>query len=525
MKISTKLFSVAIPQKKFLKSLFFIFGLLIVSGIALIGVFHKGFFISDDGNWMVIRFSAFYEALRSGQLPVRFLPRLGNGFGYPVANFLYPLFMYLAVPFKLFGASYIFSIKIILAASLLFSAIFAFLWLQSLFTPVAAFIGATIYLLFPYHLWDLYKRGSVGELLALAIIPFIFWQIQKKETLLVGVGLGLLILAHNTLAVCFLPIIFLYVLLQKFSLKNTIMVGAIGFGVSAFFWIPALAEKNLTVFDKTLVASFYGYFLSQYDFYLVGAISLVVLVASLFLIKKFNRLALSMFCLAVFSIFMVFPQSGFLWKLLPITQYIQFPYRLLSITISSITFLSAWTFMHLPKRMKLIFGIMLLSVAILSARPVLFPSGYQYYPDSFYATNQDTTTVHGEYMPTWVQQLPQGKTSKLSVEKGQALFAQLPGRQMNFLIGAVRQSTIEVHMIYYPGWTVIVDGKDVPTLVDSPYGFFAFPLTKGTHTVLLTFRETPLRLGSDIISIVSLVFVCFSLLKNRAKLHAYEKNN
>ena len=65
---------------------------------ALLPLFHKGFFLTDDGEWMIIRFSAFHQALRDGQFPVRYLSRLNHGYGYPVASFLYPGFMYLSEP-------------------------------------------------------------------------------------------------------------------------------------------------------------------------------------------------------------------------------------------------------------------------------------------------------------------------------------------------------------------------------------------------------------------------------------------
>src|SRR3989344_474432 len=58
-----------------------------------------GFYTSHDGEWMVIRLTAFHQALREGQLPVRWLPRLNQGYGYPVTNFLYPLPFSLAEPF------------------------------------------------------------------------------------------------------------------------------------------------------------------------------------------------------------------------------------------------------------------------------------------------------------------------------------------------------------------------------------------------------------------------------------------
>src|SRR5258706_6634400 len=82
---------------------------------ALLGVFHSGFFVSDDGHWMIIRLSAFYEGLSSGQFPVRFLPRLNEGLGYPVADFLYPLFLYIAALLHIIKIPFILDITILLA--------------------------------------------------------------------------------------------------------------------------------------------------------------------------------------------------------------------------------------------------------------------------------------------------------------------------------------------------------------------------------------------------------------------------
>lgn len=66
----------------------------------------SGFFITDDGEWMIIRLSAFYQSLADGQFPVRFLGRLNNSYGYPVSNFLYPGFLYLGSLLHILGASF-----------------------------------------------------------------------------------------------------------------------------------------------------------------------------------------------------------------------------------------------------------------------------------------------------------------------------------------------------------------------------------------------------------------------------------
>src|SRR3989344_2018785 len=183
------------------KHYFFILFLLLIPSVY--SLFLPGFFQSDDGEWMVIRFSAFYQALADGQFPVRFLGRLNFGYGYPVADFLYPGFMYLATPLQILGLGFVNSIKIILLISMVGGAIFTFAWLSKLFDKTSALIGSIFFAYTPYHLFDLYKRGSVGEVLSIGILPFILWQLERKSVFWTVIGIFLLILAHNTLAVLF----------------------------------------------------------------------------------------------------------------------------------------------------------------------------------------------------------------------------------------------------------------------------------------------------------------------------------
>jgi len=81
-------------------------------------------------------------------------------------------------------------------------------------------IGALCFTYFPYHLFDLYKRGSIGEIIGLAVVPLSFGRLKEKIYWLSSLGLALLILSHNTLALLFLPIILIYLILQKLILKK-----------------------------------------------------------------------------------------------------------------------------------------------------------------------------------------------------------------------------------------------------------------------------------------------------------------
>src|SRR3989344_8398866 len=161
-----------------------ILGLLIIPSIWFLLL--PGFFESDDGEWMVIRFSAFYQAFADGQFPVRFLGRLNHGYGYPVANFLYPGFMYFAVPIHILGLNFVSSIKAVLVFSMLGTAIFSYFWLSKIFGRLSAIVGVVALTYTPYHLFDLYKRGSVGELFAFVWVAFILWMIEAKNAIFVS---------------------------------------------------------------------------------------------------------------------------------------------------------------------------------------------------------------------------------------------------------------------------------------------------------------------------------------------------
>src|SRR3990167_387619 len=185
--------------------------IIVLSLLALWPFFKKGYFETHDGDWIIIRFSAFHQTLAAGQIPVRFVDRLNNNYGYPVFNFLYPLPFYLAEVPKLLGFGFVDSIKIIFVAST-FASAFAMYWaLIQIFTKWAAFAGAIVYIFTPYRFVDLYVRGSLGEIVAFIFPPLILgaiFKIAKGQKIFLPITaflISFLILSHNVIAVIFLP--------------------------------------------------------------------------------------------------------------------------------------------------------------------------------------------------------------------------------------------------------------------------------------------------------------------------------
>ena len=201
----------------------YLFVIIILSLIALWPFFRKGYFETHDGEWMVIRFSAFHQTLAARQFPVRFVDRLNNNYGYPVLNFLYPLPFYLSEVPKALGFGFIDSVKITFISSTVFSVVAMFWALSQYFSKYASLAGAIIYLFIPYRFVDLYVRGSLGENVAFTIAPLILGSIfkiakgQKEFLPVLSVSVALLIISHNVVAILFMPLFFLlsFLLIKK----------------------------------------------------------------------------------------------------------------------------------------------------------------------------------------------------------------------------------------------------------------------------------------------------------------------
>ena len=204
---------------------------------------------------MVIRFSAFHQALRSGQFPVRFVDRLNNNYGYPVFNYLYPMPFYLAEIPKLIGFNFTQSIKLVFILSTVISAIAMYWALSIKFSPTASLVGSTLYIFSPYRFLDNYVRGSLGEIVSFVFLPLILgciFQVEKgnkKYFPLLSASVAGLILSHNVIAFFSIPVF------ELFFSSNSSFCIAIHFIINKFINI-ILLRKSFNKFILVFPDSF-----------------------------------------------------------------------------------------------------------------------------------------------------------------------------------------------------------------------------------------------------------------------------
>jgi hypothetical protein len=508
-------------QKRTIPWFVWIIGIGIASSLILWPLLKNGFFISDDGEWMVIRLTAFFQTLKDGQFPVRYLNRLNNNYGYPVANFLYPGFLYLGSILRLLGFSYVNDIKILLVFSVIAAAICIFYWLRTHFSHIASFIGTLGFLYTPYIAFDIYKRGSVGELLALFPASLSLWAVESGAAWVLPLSVAFLIVSHNTIAFMFVPIILMYLVYKK--KWNFLFPFAVGIGLATFFWFPAFFEQRYVLFNALSVSKPSEYFVNFLTLNLLGFVSIGGLIVVVFSKKEKN--AMTWFACFIFSVasFFTLPLSLPFWSIRPFANVVQFPYRFAAVS----AVFGAWLIASMWSKLKgkyLWIGLMLF--AVLWIMPLSYWLTHIQFVEremGYYTTNEATTTVADEYLPIWAKEKIQVRPQTLlEIYQGSATIS--PDTQLTQKIQAhihvVTPAIIQINKIFYPGWGVRIDGNPVAVSYDTKNGLMRVEVPTGDHTFSAEFHETLSRFIADLVSIVFLfvyfLFIIFQL-KSRWK--------
>ena len=423
----------------------YILVLIILSAIALWPFFKNGYFESHDGEWMVIRFSAFHQTLAAGQFPVRFVDRLNNNYGYPVMNFLYPLPFYLAEIPKILGLGYVDSVKTVFILSTVFSTLAMFWAMLTLVSPIASLTASVLYLFVPYRFLDLYVRGSFGESVAFLFVPLVagsIFKIAKGDKFYLwplAVFVALLALSHNVIAALFvLFFLIMSYLVAKKEILAIVKSFLLGIAASAFFTVPAIYDLKFVKASQIKVSEI-GNHLAGFDRLVVpswgfgpdptgpnglspqlGLVTITVLLSAayLFFTKKLKgRVVVYFLAVAALITFLMTGASSPIWQNLPKIDIIQFPWRALSL----IVFISAATAALVVDSSKKKFHLAaILTVgAILSTIFYTKPANFVQRDEGFYATNEDTTTARDEYLPLWVGKKPEVRASEKLILMGQ----------------------------------------------------------------------------------------------------------
>ena len=510
--------------------------LLILIGFGLLAtwpLFRPGFLPTHDGEYHLIRFWQFEQMLSNGYWFPRWAPDLNSGYGVPIFNFHYPLPNYLGVFFHWLGFSFADSFKLILAFGYLGGMITGYIWLRYFFRPFAALCGSILMAFVPYWFLDIYVRGSVGEVLAMPLVFSTLIAIERRTMIGFAIGVGLLILTHNIMALLFLPVIGLYLLYRQKILWPGLLWGI---SLSAYFWLPAILERSYVVGLNSV--NYRDYFPQLHELLIpswgtgfsagdagnrmstqIGIVPLLVLIGSPFaVIRSYHSpeklLGLLFLLISYVSIFLILPVSRVIWEAVPMLQFAQYPWRLLSLIILPVGFLGAYSIDRVLPRG---FGVLLVILAIALTYSYTRPAIYEPRNDDYYLSRSnftDGTSSLGNSFSTvwspWKQRRPEAKIEIVGGE-GSLGPVNMSGLRYTFSLRAQTPMIVRVNMLYYPGWRVFVDRIDTPIQYQDE-GIITFAASPGDHHIRVFFTETSARKFADAVTFISLFWLLGSFI-------------
>ena len=527
---------------------------ILIGFIPLFDLFHPGLPLTHDGQDHVARIANFYQNLTEGNIIPRWAGNLNWGYGHPILMFLYPFPSYTASMFHFLGFSLVDSVKIVFGLSFIASGFAMYAWLKEFLGIKAGFVGALLYMFAPYRFVDLYVRGAIGEHVAFVFPPLIFYFLFKlsrrfSKWYVIGGSLSLagLLLSHNAISLMFLPLIFLYVIYLLWKIKNkkqyllhTTYYILLGLGLSAFFWFPAFFEGKYTLRDivtageySSRFTDFARFIYSPWNYGISGQfslqvgvvhwISIILAIPVIYLLyKKKNNLwvlGTAAFLLFWLSIFIMTPYSRIIWDNISLLQKFQFPWRFMSVDVFATAVLGGLFFYILPNKFKSFVVLCFVVLILFFNKDYWHASGYLQKPDSFFTGIYNGTTDTGESSPIWsIRFMEKSPKKNIEVVSGEANIRQISRRSTIHVyeINAASKSRVLENTLYFPGWSVYVDGKEVdPEFQDPAHrGLMTFYVDEGTHAVSIKFGETKLRLFSNIISGISLAILFFYIILN-----------
>ncbi len=513
----------------------------------------------------------FYRGLQEGRLFPGWAPDLSRGYGQPFFLFNPPVVYYLAALFHALGTSLVVALNLACLALLLLAGLGMYFFARDLFGQPGGMVAGAAYVMAPYTLVNLYVRYALADFAAMAWIPWACWGLLRwsfpgqsgpmprrygeARYLLLGAGaVALLMLSSNPVALLTVPmlaayVVFLAVRARRWrTLARGAMVLALGLGLAAFFWLPALLERhwvrvanllggylnyrNHFVYLHQLLYSPWGYGLSLPGMpdgmsFGLGLAHLLLLLSGI-VVSRVLRAQLRekgegwahfwfFVWILLLAVFLCTDNSIALWNALPLLQYLEFPWRALVLAAFATALVAGLPVLAMPevRRRWLVWAV--LGLLLITGMPRAYPEKYydiaddDYAPQVIAAQGIEVTTT-GEYEPAWAGERPPepAPESRLLLVAGEVriLESRVQGMEYEWLIEANGPAQLRIATHYWPAWRLTVDGAPRPLTVQNSYGLMDLVLEGGMHRVRVTFGLTPWRgvgLGISLAAAVLLV--------------------
>ncbi len=157
----------------------------------------------DDLLYHITRLEGVYQALRSGDFPVRINPLQSAGFGNLSATMYPQLFLYPAAMLRFAGVSAMLCYKLLVVGMNIAAAAISYHSIKGITgNAKMGYAMSVLYTFAIYRLTNIYFRAALGESLAMVFLPLVVWGIyevlygEKKKWYLLVLGITGVLQSH-----------------------------------------------------------------------------------------------------------------------------------------------------------------------------------------------------------------------------------------------------------------------------------------------------------------------------------------
>lgn len=465
-----------------------------------------------------------------------------------------------------------------------------------------ALLAALLYIFIPYHLLDIYVRAALAETTLMAWFPWVILAFERliargnapgwqARLLLAATAYAGVILTHVIALIAFTPLLVAFILFRLWTVRSRnpqsatrnsqfaplLLAASAGIAallLSAIFLLPLLAEGPLL--DQSVYTGntyeyarhwvqfsqffdpYWGYGFSDDPAgandgmgFQVGVMGLLLVAVSAYGLWRSRarrdegwRLEAFLLLISGAILFFVTPAAEPFWRLLPMVEVIQFPWRLLALSSFTVSALGGLAAARLPAGSgrgggaegpekdanavpmagAVLLGLLVVYAGVTYAQPQGWQPVEPWREDgrAVYQFEQEHPDMLG--YTGWVEQpfttsalTPQyaaedfsnDKLERLGILSGQGTVISHYSRGHSFG-GVVEMATagaVQMRVYYFPGWQVRVDGAPVTHRLSPPDGLIEFDVPPGRHIVDMRMGSTPPRTAGMAISAATLLLL------------------
>lgn len=506
--------------------------IFLVACLLLIPMFVCEYKIGDDTMFHIANIDATVQTL-DDYLPNDILPILANNYGYATRAF-YPVLPHTFVAYlvKITSLNITTALKISHLIVLFLSGVsMYYLSLKLSKNKNLALTSSIIYMAFPYHLGDIYKRDALAECFLFIFLPMIINGLyelfnDKRKFLLLFVGgyvLGMM--SHFTMMIYFtLLLIPFFIIYRKkvFTKENikTLIIAAIFILLIASPQLVNMFQNKFLgsyrVFEKEVMAQgiqhsgllldFINYF-GFYDAFTYNGssmhfyLNIVVLLLVFLLYRKREQIDFKNYTFMIWftGLSILLASIIFPWDILPnFLRMLQFPWRCMVFVALGV---SCLVVLVIP---KIKFDYRIINILIIFMA-MLFDVGF-YSKSSVDLENIDYELGMGwqkEYLPVKTYEnldyFENREYKIIGIEESKII-----SDKMEELVFEVSSNgTVELPRLYYLGYVLRNENNDKVVIYETENGFVGCDVDKGTYT--LTYERTIYVKVARCVSLVSII--------------------